>query len=88
MGQRKKNQKLGVCFGALNQEFAKGEELEPHVKNFYKYIKIGRCGEQISATQTYHRRSLGGGARSRRRLWGSGGKTPSRWAIFCNSWKK
>ena len=44
---------------ARNQDFAKGEGLEPQVKKFYKYIKIGRRGEQISATQTYHRRGLG-----------------------------
>ena len=44
---------------ARNQDFAKGEGLEPQVKKFYKYIKIGGRGEQISATQTYHRRGLG-----------------------------
>ena len=35
-------------------------------------------------TQMYHRRGFEGGASSRRRLWGSGGEAPSRWAIFCN----
>ena len=29
-----------------------------------------------------------GGAPSRRWLWGSGGKAPSRWAIFVRFWKK
>ena len=43
---------------AGNQDFAKGEGLEPQVEKFYKNIKIGRLGEQISATQTYHRRGL------------------------------
>ena len=33
-------------------------------------------------TQRYYRRGSGGGIPSRRRLWGSGGKAPSRWAIF------
>ena len=36
----------------------------------------------------YHRRGSGGGAPSRRWLWGSGGKTPSRWVIFVSFWKK
>ena len=39
-------------------------------------------------TQMYHRRGFGGGAPSRRRLWGSGGEAPSRWAIFCNFLEK
>ena len=32
--------------------------------------------------------SLGAGAPSCRRLWGSGGEAPSRWAIFCNFLEK
>ena len=46
---------------AHNQGFAKEKGLELLVQKFYKYIEIGRR-EQISATQTYHRREL--------RLWG------------------
>ena len=38
----------------MQQEFAKGKGLEPQVKKFYKYIKIGRRGKQISATETNH----------------------------------
>ena len=30
----------------------------------------------------------GGGTPTRRWLWGSGGKAPSRWAIFVSFWKK
>ena len=37
--------------------------------------------EQISVSQTYHRRSL-------RRQWGSGGEALSRWEIFCNFFGK
>ena len=52
-----KNEKLeaGVCL-ARNQYFAEGEGLELQVKKFYKNIKIGTRVEQISATQTCHRR--------------------------------
>ena len=39
MGQRMKDQKLGVCL-ARNQDFA--NKMKPQVKKFYKYIKIGR----------------------------------------------
>ena len=52
---------------ARSQNFAKGEELQPQV--FHKYIKIGRRGEQISATQTYHKWGP-----SRRRQWGFVGR--------------
>ena len=63
VGQRMKDQKLR--FGlARNQNFAKGEELEPHVKKFYKNIKIGRRGKQVNATQTYHRQWYGGSPQS------------------------
>ena len=62
MEQRMNNQKLGSGL-ARNQGFAKEEGLELQVQKFYKYIKIGRR-EQISATQTYHKREL--------RLWGLG----------------
>ena len=44
---------------ARYQDFVKGEGLELQVIKFYKYVKIGRRGEQINATQTYHRRGLG-----------------------------
>ena len=44
---------------ASNKDFAEGEGLEPQVKKFYKYIKIGRRGKQISATQTNFRQGLG-----------------------------
>ena len=44
---------------ARNQDFTKWEGIKSQVKNFYKYIKIGKRGDQISATQTYHRRGLG-----------------------------
>ena len=44
---------------ARNHDFAKGEGLEPQVKKkLHKFIKIGRHGEQISTTQTYHRQGL------------------------------
>ena len=44
---------------ARNQNFVKGEGLELQVIKFYNHIKIRRHGEQISATQTCHRRGLG-----------------------------
>ena len=44
---------------ARNQDFGKGEEPEPQVKKFYKFIKTGKQGDQISATQTYQIRGLG-----------------------------
>ena len=59
MGQTIKDQKLGSVL-ARNQDFAKGEEPELQVKKFYKNIKIGRHGKQISATQSCHRRRPGG----------------------------
>ena len=75
---------------AHNQDFAKGEGLESQVKKFYKYIKIGKRGEQISATQTYHRRGLGVeppateamGPQPPEEAMGSSGKAHSRWVIF------
>ena len=45
---------------ARNEDFAKGEGLDPQVKNFFKYIKIGRRGEQICATQAYRKWEAGG----------------------------
>ena len=54
--QRMEDQKLEVWFGT-KPGFA--NKIEPKVKKFYKYIKIGRRGYQISATQTYHRMGLG-----------------------------
>ena len=66
----------------------KKEGLEPQVKKFYKYIKIWRHGEQIRATQTYHRRGLGDPPQGTQRLLGCGGKAPSHWAISCNFLEK
>ena len=57
MGQRmNRSWRSGL---ARNQDFVKGEWLEPQVITFYKYLKIWIRGEQIRATQTYHRRNLG-----------------------------
>ena len=54
---------------ALNQNFAKKEGPKAKVKS--ENVKIEeRDGQTSVLTQTYHR-------------WGSGGKAPSRWAIFC-----
>ena len=65
---------------ASNKDFAEGEGLEPQVKKFYKCIKIGRRGKQISATQTNFRQGLGPKLVTKR--YGDVGGSPSRWAIF------
>ena len=44
---------------ARYKDFAKGKWIKQLVKKFYKYIKIGRRGKLITATQTFHRRGLG-----------------------------
>ena len=73
---------------APNQNFAKGEGLEPQVKKFYKYIETEKGGEQISATQTCHRQGLGAERPAAGGYGGQGAKPPSRQEIFCNFWKK
>ena len=60
MGQRYRkieDQKPGPEL-AWNLDFAKGEGLEPKVKNIFKIVQIGRRGEQTSLTQTHCRRGL------------------------------
>ena len=58
---------------ACNLGFAQEKELEPKSKKIFKIVQVGRCGEQTSLVQTYHRR-------------GSGGR---RWAISWDFfWKK
>ena len=67
---------------ACNKDFAKREGLEPQVKMFYKYIKIGRRGEQISATQTSHRRDVGAKLLAARGYGGLGEKPPAAGRFF------
>ena len=62
---------------ALKPGFAIEEGLEPQVKKFFYPIKIGRHGEQISATQPCH---TGGMA--------DVGGAPSRCVNFCNFLEK
>ena len=66
--------------------FCKGRGLKLIVEE-YKYLAWKRV-EKTSVIQRYHRWESGGGAPSCRRLCGSGGKAPSRWAIFCNFLEK
>ena len=71
---------------ALCQDFGKGRGRKLIVEKCksltWKTCWVSYC------TQTYQRRGSGGRAPSRRWLWGSGRKAPSRWAIFVSFWKK
>ena len=58
------------------------KRLKPQGKKFYQHIRIGRRGEQISATQTCHRRGLGVGNGS------LGAEAPCRWAVICKFLEK
>ena len=84
MEQRMKDQMLGAWF-STKPGFAKWKRLNPLVKKFYLHIKIGRRGEQISAT---HRRGLeeeppaAGGYRSPK------AKHPAAGRFFVSFWKK
>ena len=60
---------------SCNQDFAKGFEPKVNMTLFKKILQFGRHVEQTDAIQVYHGR-------------GSGGKAPSRWAIFAISGKK
>ena len=73
---------------ARNQDFVKGEGLEPQVIKFHKYIKIGRLVEQISATQTYHRRGLGAEPPAARDYEGLETTLSSAGRFFVIFWKK
>ena len=72
MGQkylRMKDEKPGL----VRKQDAKGEGLEPKVNVFKISVELWRCVEETNVTQTYHRRGVGSGAPSGRKLW----------AIFC-----
>ena len=58
-----------------NQDFAKGFEPKVNITQLKKMLIFGRHVEQTDAIQVYYGR-------------GSGGKAPSRWAIFAISGKK
>ena len=60
---------------SCNQDFAKGFEPKVNMTLFKKILQFGRHVEQTDAIQVYHGR-------------GSGGKAPSRWAIFAIFGKK
>ena len=87
MGQRMKDQKLGICF-STSPEFAKGKRIKPKVKKFYQRIKIGRRGEQISATQACHKRGLGKELPGAAGYGSLGAKHPAAGGFFVSFWKK
>ena len=58
-----------------DQDFAKGFEPKVNITQLKKMLKFGRHVEQTDAIQVHYGR-------------GSGGKAPSRWAIFAISGKK
>ena len=67
---------------ARNQYFAKGEGLEPQVKKFYNYIKIGIRDKQTSVTQIYHIRGSKGGDPATGVYGGMGAKTQAAGQFF------
>ena len=68
MGQRYRTVKWKIRHQGLglasNQDLLKGKDFELLHEKFKSFPKsrIGRCGEQTSVTQTYHRRGFWGGA--------------------------
>ena len=70
--RRMEDQKPGLTH---NQDFSREERFLPKVKKFSEYVQMGRCGEQTSVTQAYHR-------------WGSVGKAGGYRDEFCNFLEK
>ena len=67
---------------ARNYEFVQRGGLKPIVK-MRKRLNWETCWvKKCNVIQTYYWGGSGGWAHSRRRLWGSGGESSSRWAIF------
>ena len=64
MGRRIKERSETGSVLIRNQDFAKGEELEPQLKKFFKNVKVYRRHEQISGIQTCRRPGYGGGGSS------------------------
>ena len=81
MGQRMKDLKLGIRF-STKPGFAKGKRLN------YKHIKIGRRDEQISTTQTCHRRGLGAEPPAAGGYESLGARHPAAGQFFVSFWKK
>ena len=61
MGRRIKERSETGSVLIRNQDFAKGEELEPQLKKFFKNVKVYRRHEQINGIQTCRRPGYGGG---------------------------
>ena len=55
------NQKSGPGL-AWNLGFVKEKKFEPQVKKISKIGQVGKCGEQTSLVQTFHRPDLGAAA--------------------------
>ena len=75
MAQRMKDQKSGSSL-ARNQDFVKGEGLEPQVK---KFTKISKLGAVASKFLQLNKRITDGGL---------GAKTPATGRFFISFWKK
>ena len=85
-----KNQKLGVCFSICNQGLLKEKDQNRRLKSFPSISKFGDVvtGEQISATQTCHRRGLAVEPPAAGGYGSLGAKHPASGRFFVSFWKK